>query len=299
MRETKPRTGLFVLAAALVLLALVPARQVWADTLPFTDGFEGYALGALDKNLSGGPNAAPNGSGNPWFGPAPPNARVIGAEGGVNPHSGNQMIRGAPTGPDLDENWVNLAYRFNGGNPYTGDIALDWWFYDPAGAGSTAFRDYAAIGYYNTAPSNTDYPGTGSLNSSTQIQRLSLGAPYNSSSGYNNNFYQARVVGATDGYAGTTYFNTNTGRSVGWHHGRIVVGPALADSTNDVYFYIDDMANPTFTHNSVTKWGYNVIEINTMYGTISGYFDDVTFVPEPATLLVLGASALFVRRRRA
>src|SRR3982751_4634126 len=85
----------------------------------FSDGFESYTAGGspLDKNTAG-PNAAPNGSGNPWFGPAPPNARVVGADSTngptVTPHSGNNMIRGsAPT--DLDQNWYNLAYRLNGG----------------------------------------------------------------------------------------------------------------------------------------------------------------------------------------
>src|SRR5882724_9181844 len=88
----------------------------------FTDGFEGYTAGAnpLDKNIAG-PNSAPNGSGNPWFGPAPPNLRVVGTEGGVNPHSGVNMTRGsAPS--DLDEEWVNIAYRFNGGSPYSGGV---------------------------------------------------------------------------------------------------------------------------------------------------------------------------------
>src|SRR4051812_19043372 len=137
----------------------------------FTDGFESYTAGGnpLDKNVAG-PNAAPNGSGNPWFGPAPPNARVVGADSTngptVSPHSGNNMIRGsAPT--DLDQDWYNLAYRLNGGSAYTGDVQFDWYFYDPIGigTGSTNFRDYGALGYYNTAPAGTDYPGTGSLNS--------------------------------------------------------------------------------------------------------------------------------------
>ena len=49
----------------------------------------------------------------------------------------------------------------------------------------------------------------------------------------------------------------------------------------------------------MTAWGYNVIEFNTMYGTVSGYFDDVTFTPEPATMLLLGIPLLLVRRRKA
>src|SRR5207302_8100406 len=119
------------------------------------------------------PNASPNGGpGNPWFGPLPPNLRVVGTENGVVPHSGTNMTRGsAPS--DLDENWVNLAYRFNSGNFYSGNILMDWWFYDPLGPGGSAYRDFGALGYYNTAPATADYPGAGSLNGSTQIQRLS------------------------------------------------------------------------------------------------------------------------------
>jgi hypothetical protein len=289
------------IAAGVVLLVLsllhLPAQVL------FSDGFESYTAGGvpLDKNYASGPNAAPNGSGNPWFGPAPPNARVVATEGSVIPHSGNNMIRGsAPS--DLDENWYNLAYRLNGGTPYTGNIQFDWWFYDPLGSGDSSFRDYAALGFYNTAPGYTDYPGTGSLNSSTQIQRLSLGAASSQGTGFDNTRYQARVVGAVDGYS-SGWFNTSATRSVGWHEGRIVLGPALGDNTAAVSFYIDDMTNPVFTHNSATTYGINVLELNTNFGPTSGYYDDISFalIPEPsaaALLLCGGLTRLVLRRRR-
>src|SRR5436190_568997 len=111
-----------IFATSLVLLAL---SLIQMPAQIFSDGFESYTAGGnpLDKNVAG-PNSAPNGSGNPWFGPAPPNLRVVGTEGGVNPHSGVNMVRGsAPS--DLDEEWVNIAYRFNGGSPYTGNIQMD------------------------------------------------------------------------------------------------------------------------------------------------------------------------------
>lgn len=286
-----------------VALAVIPVLLLagTSSAALLIDGFESYNIGALDKNLAGGPNAAPNGSGNPWFGPNPPNAQVVGVDSGVTPHSGSKMIRGAfVTGSDLDQNWLNLAYRFNGGNAFTGDVTLEWWFYDPLGtAPNTTFRDYGALCFYNTAPSGTDYPGTGSLNSgATQIQRLSLGSPYSGTAGRDATKYHARIVGATDGYDNSSYFNTNTTRSVGWHHARIVVGPALGDGSNNVSFFIDDMVNPTLTHNSVTKWGYNVIEFNTKFGSTTGYFDDVIFTPEPTTLGLVALGGLFLRRRR-
>lgn len=281
------------------LITLVCAMAVSAAPV-FTDGFESYNIGALDKNYAG-PNAAPNGSGNPWFGPAPPNAQVVGVDSGVSPHSGSKMIRGAfVSGIDLDQNWYNIAYRHNGGAAFTGNIQFDWWFYDPVGqgSGSTNFRDYAALGYYNTAPAGTDYPGTGSLNSSTQIQRLGLG-------GFNGNaasqtVYCARIVGETAGDAGNAaWFLTGVARSVGWHHGQIIVGPALGNNTNQVTFNIDGVM--ALSRNSITAYGYNVLEFNTKFGSQTGYFDDVSFtiIPEPATALgALLALGMLVRHRR-
>lgn len=288
----------------LCLLVVLICAGAASASVVFTDGFEGYNNGALDKNASGGANAAPNGSGNPWFGPSPPNAQVVGTDSGVSPHSGSKMIRGAfVTGTDSDQNWYNLAYRHNGGVAYTGNIQFDWWFYDAVGqgAGSTNFRDYAAIGYYNTAPSSTDHPSNGSLNTgASQIQRLSLG-------GYNGNaasqtVYCARVVGETAGDAGaSTWFLTGVARSPGWHHGQIVIGPAAADKTNQVIFNIDGAMALTRNTKTSAAWGYNILEFNSKFGSQTGYFDDVTFsvIPEPASLLLLAGGMLLVRRRAA
>jgi hypothetical protein len=258
------------------LVALFAAAQPASAQLLYED-FESYNLGVLDKNEFLGPNSAPNGSGNPWFGPSPPNCVVVGPENGVMPISGSQMIRGnAPS--DVDQNWFNLAYRLNGGLPFVENVVLDWWFYDPLGAGGTDFRDYVALAFYDSAPPDTDGPDNYNLNQGfTQIQRISIGATTAMDPGFDANYYQSRVVGATDGYNGNGWFNTLTPRSVGWHHAAIMVGPMLDDGTNDVLFFIDDMANPTLEHNSVTSFGYNVIEVNASFGPQTGYFDDITF----------------------
>jgi hypothetical protein len=126
-------------------------------TTLFSDGFETYALGPLDKNPfyygyddvaagSNGPNYAPDGSRNPWFGPIPPNALVVTAATGVTPHSGNQMIGGEGPGEE-ETNWFNIAYRVGGGQYFTSDSMLDWWFYDPLGNAPNAadFEDYVAL----------------------------------------------------------------------------------------------------------------------------------------------------------
>src|SRR5437764_13268286 len=105
--------------SALATLGLILTAATGPAQVLFSDGFESYTAGGnpLDKNTAG-PNSAPNGSGNPWFGPLPPNARVVGVDStngpAVTPFSGNNMIRGsAPS--DLDQNWYNLADRTNGG----------------------------------------------------------------------------------------------------------------------------------------------------------------------------------------
>ena len=273
-------------------------------TTLFTDGFESYTAAAnpLDMNYDAGANASANGNlaGNPWFGPAPPNGRVVTTEGGVLPHTGNNMVRGSAPN-DLDENWINLPYRTHGGNVYTGNIMMDWWFYDPLGAGGSDYRDFGAIGYYNTCPTTTDYPGTGSLNGSGSIQRLSLGAASNQGAGFDSAFYQARVVefsGTQDGYA-AGWFNTPTPRSIGWHHARIIVGPSigadLSTSVNYATYFIDDMTNPTFSHVDPLAYGYNVLEINLNYGPTAGYYDDVSFAvgrPPKITVALSGINAV-------
>jgi hypothetical protein len=265
--------------AALSLAAMLASAATAAHAnVLFSENFDARALGALDKNAPAGPNAAPNGSGNPWFGPLPPNLIVVNSESGVTPTSGAQMIRGrAPN--DFDQVWYNLAYRLNAGEPLTGNIRLDFRLYDPLGAGGTDFRDFGALGFYNTAPADTDHPANGSLNTGVSlIQRLSLGASSVQDGGFDPNFYQARVVGASDGYGAAGWFNTSAPRTVGWHAMRIDIGPRLPDGTNDVSFFVDDMNAPALTHNSVLDYGgYNVIELNQNYGAVTGYMDDVAF----------------------
>jgi hypothetical protein len=284
----------------------------------FSDNFETYALGPLDKNPfyypydgvaagSNGPNYAPNGSGNPWFGPTPPNAVVVTASVGVTPYSGNQMIGGEGPG-EQETNWCNLAYRVGGGQYFTGDCMLDWWFYDPLGAAPNAadFEDYVALCSYNTAPTNTDYPessapeANGNLYAglvlSSQYQRLSLGASVfmPAYGAYNSSNYQACIVGAALGY-GQGWFNTPVQRSVGWHHARIILGPVLPDGTANVYFYIDDLVTPLYSGNSINSSGFNVIEVNSAQANAVGYFDDVSFgvaaaAPPPSLSVALAAN---------
>jgi len=295
------RIPVFLSAAA--LMCALWASPVLAVSL-FTDGFESYNLGGLDANLSGGPNQAPNGGpGNPWFGLFPPNGQVVTAEHGVTPHSGNQMVRGKnfSGAADGDQNWLNIAYRYNNGQPFANNVGLDYWFYDVNGQGDANVKDYMALGYYNTAgtvPYTQDYPAAsnGNLNTGvTQIERLSLGM-YNGGSGWDTTKYQARVVGATDGSGliSNGWYNLPITRSVGWHHARIAVG---ADDL--VSFYIDDMNTPLLTHAEVQQYGFNVLEMNLNTGTQTAYFDDVSLTPEPASLLLLAVGLWpFLHRRR-
>lgn len=277
----------FTVAAA----PFIPGRYVTI----FADDFESYALGALDKDpmywvAGNGPNFAPNGSGNPWFGPMPPNALVTTAENGVTPHSGAQMVTGGAPG-ELDQDWLNLAYRLGGGRTFKCNCLLDWWFYDPLGAAFNAsdFEDYVALCNYSTAPADTDYPASstpednGNLNAGLVVgpgfQRLSLGASADIPPGggaYDSSRYQARVVGASVGY-GSGWINTAGKRTIGWHHARIILGPLLPDGTVNVYFYIDDLVNAVYAANSITTSGFNVIEINSGQANAVGYFDDFSF----------------------
>jgi hypothetical protein len=300
--------GLFeVLFGALALLVWVcPVHGA-----SFSDGFESYAQGLLDKNYAGGANAATNGSGNPWWGPHPPNFTVVGAENGVTPHSGAQMARNEIGSLfqvpffDSDLEYYNLAFRLNAGNLYYGNVVLDWWFYDPCGAGTTDpldqtnYGDFAGLCNYATGiPGNADYDADLSGNAeapSNAVQCLMLGAAYVWGAA-DTTKYQAQVLGAADGLSSAypTYFDTATPRSVGWHNARIVVGPAAAATdVAAVGFYIDDMINPTLTHDNAGGVGMNCIQLSSLQnygieGPVGGYFDDFYFQDGVAAPAIAG-----------
>ena len=63
---------------ALVLTLVLLTAALWQSRASgLFEGFEGRAVGVLDANLSLGANEGTNGGANPWFGPNPPNLRVV------------------------------------------------------------------------------------------------------------------------------------------------------------------------------------------------------------------------------
>jgi hypothetical protein len=299
---------------ALLSVLLVPHTS-YASTLLISDNFDSYNPGQLNKNGAGSPNSAPNGTGNPWWGPFGgrlTQSTVVGPETGVTPHSGTQMVAGASANNTQSELWQNIAYRYNGGDLFSGDLALSFWFYDPIGTSNGIhFAGTGGIAYYNTNSPTADYPSSQTLNSSSTIDRLSIGgAPYtNNTAGfpqtYNSTQYQARVVGSSLGYTTNGWINLPITRSVGWHEAQILVGPANPDGTNPVSFYIDDLNTPLLTATSVIAKGFSVLELcsgpdqSSSSVNAGTYFDDVTLTatPEPTVLALLPAASLLCLRR--
>lgn len=278
------------------LMAALSARgqssQIFVGPSLFSDNFGSYAQGALDANLAGSPNQAANGGpGNPWFGSgAAPNLQVYGAVNGVTPYGSSQMVGGRDAG-DFDTDYLNMAYRLNGGNPFYGNLALTWWFYDPVGAGSKTYLDYSGMGFSSVTPNNADYTAAsgGNLVSGPFYQMLSVGAYYIPGGGLNPNDYQAEVLGATNGVNGTEWFNLALTRTAGWHEAAIVLGAPNGANTS-VSFYIDNLTTPLLTEAIGTTNGLNVIELNSALGSTYGYYDNLTLmeIPEPA-VWALGA----------
>lgn len=303
---------------AIALVSMFLAHGALASVVLISDNFESYNSGQIDKNGAGSPNSAPNGSGNPWWGPfggTQIQSTVVGAENSVTPHSGTQMVAGAGANGSQSELWQNIAYRYNGGNLFSGNLALTFWFYDPIGTSSGIhFAGTGGIAYYNTNSTTADYPFSQTLNSSTTIDRLSIGgAPYTKNTAgfpqtYNPSEYQARIVGSSLGYTTNGWINLPITRSVGWHEAEVLVGPANPDGTNPVSFYIDNLTSPLLTTTTVIGQGFSNIELGSgpdqsSSSTNAGaYFDDVTLtvIPEPAslTLFFLGGIVLLHSRAK-
>ena len=273
-RAAKAFGGIILLALFTLLFSVWSARASG-----FFDSFESYAQGSLDSTDGAGPNAGPNGGANPWFGANPPNLRVVGAENGVTPHSGTNMVRGCSNCQyDQDVEWFNLSFHCATGGVFYGSVALDWWFYDPLGSlGGGDYIDYMALCNYAPVPPDMDYDPTPTW-PAFNSQRMSLGADaLRLNTNINATVYQARIVGATDGVNTDGWFNlTNAPRSSGWHHARIVIGaPNGADTPAS--FYIDNMIAPLLTHATVNADGFNLLEVDADFGNTSGYFDDLAF----------------------
>jgi len=320
----------YVLVLVMAVLVMLGATQAFAAIL-FSDDFESYQMTDDGWNLDmngGGPNANDNGNlaGNPWWGPAPSNADIVTQEytvddpivaaPGVAPHSGSQMVAGWYGGGTI---YYNMAYRLNGNRNLTGGFAADWWFYDAIGTKGNLtathgyWADSVSIVNYNSNPITLDYPDAAASNFSDADfgQRISLGASNDTSTGYNRTKYQARIkgIGAVAGAYGTNgWVNLNISRSVGWHHGRIVVGAADGNGSSSVSFFIDNMQSSLLTTTANSVGGYNLLELqcDTKIGSTWGYwpfYDDVSIssVPEPGSLVALAAglvSLLGLRRRR-
>jgi hypothetical protein len=260
-------------------------------------------LGYADKNLVGDPNYAPNGTGNPWFGPWPENYSVLdtdtlvveGTNCVVTPHSGSKMLTTAWAGIYGVTLWADLAYRAHGGEPIRGNCRLDWWFFD-ANDQANGFLDYLSLYYYKSAgtyPYTADWltgwdPSGGlfwangfSWGDIVGYQSLSLGgSDYHPNGGnYDASKYQVRLEEMAGGgsYGLDGWVNTIP-RTQGWHHNRILLGPPHTNGTVMAYFYIDNMATPVYAGlSTIAAQGINLMEIDTAATTTRAFYDDISF----------------------
>ena len=317
---TNARTqGAKCLALALWAFALSPGA-VSAHTVLWFEGFETYhtdagqTFGGIDKNVSGGPNSAPNGTPvNPWFGPNPNNGWItmpmtnpLPIQDLITPHGGQFMLRGSRnssgwySGWDADIDYVNIAYQFNHGATFQNYFGMDWWFFDELGSafmgdadkGPGCFGDHAGLCYAAGAQTTTDYddtnPGDPAYQGGTapplpfnggMTARLAIGAYEDGTWAYDESVYQVQVQGATDGQdSGGRYadgwFNTTMFRSNGWHHAAITV-----DGNNHAVFSIDDVV--VLVHDTGAPSGFNLFNTTELQSTPdnynqSAYYDDIT-----------------------
>jgi hypothetical protein len=268
-----------------------------------TEGFEAYHLGALDANNSGSPNNSSIIATNPWAGPLGTNCQVASAELSTNgvmvtPHNGTKMVRGDYTQPYADADYYNLAYALHATNndpAIMGNIYLDWWFFDSVGQGTNStspfeYDDFIALCFYGDFNSEQIYPPGLNVNGiqDQPTARISIGGTSSLGAGFNPTNYQTLDLNQP-GYDGGGAINLPVARSVGWHHARIEVSsPQGTNSAVNVSLYIDDLTKAAYQFTSVYADGFNCIEMNTLTGQITAYYDDISvgYLP-PATLPTL------------
>ena len=194
----------------------------------FFDDFEtysylspiGYGRGGTPLDYNYGVNTADT---CPWWGASPPNfcTFLSGQDGVVSAYSGNQMIGGAyasVTSGDNDESFLNLSYRFNGGQLYYGDVMLDFYFYDPGTA--DAGDQLSLANFASRMPATSDSQGFQIPGS--PVQHLFIGTWQN----LDTTKYQAGIMGVSDGTAGTNQQEHHRQHEVLRHHRSALAGMA-------------------------------------------------------------------------
>ncbi|MCX7799568.1 MAG: PEP-CTERM sorting domain-containing protein [Fimbriimonadales bacterium] len=160
---------------------------------------------------------------------------------------------------------------------------LSFYFYDDKGASLGGGRHYLELRAY----SGNGFEGT--------LLNLWAIGKYNTvtSGTYNGRKYQARVA-----FGGVGWINLSSApdRSVGWHLMEMEITPTLAR------FYVDGVLGAEVSRGAAGVVDSLVMGSGLSSANIDAWIDDVrvTAVPEPATLVALGAGAagLLLRRRR-
>ena len=210
-------------------------------------------------------------------------------ENGIDPNVWSYYGSGPNPTISTDQNHTpggvqSLLYPANAVNYNTGldriitgaaDVyVVDFWFYDDGP--NTGMRSYLQLQSYD-----------GGGGSGTLLQLISMGA-YNS--GVDTSKYNARIA-----FGGVGWVTLNVARSNGWHNFRAEVGGGnVMIECDGVQHFWSNVPTPAVTRMRVGS--------GLTTNGVASYYDDILFVPEPGSLLALGAGMIglagYIRRRR-
>lgn len=148
-------------------------------------------------------------------------------------------------------------------------------------------------GYYNDFGEFRSYGQGKTYSTGTLGLDICIGA-YNSVSlpgeTWDGSKYQARF-NATDGTGSSGWFNLSCARSQGWHTFTVTRANGV------VSYYVDGVLGRSFTNVADSYMNVAVLGASAALTNNTAYFDDVnvtnvTSVPEPGSLLALGAGLL-------
>ncbi len=207
-------------------------------------------------------------------------------------YSGNQSVDGVAPGNNQVRNKRDFSSDLNQRAP-SNALPATWsfWLYDddptmplpPSYPSATYARNFCELRAY--VGDGIPAYGTGTL------QGLVAMGLYNTPVSDDN--YHIRVY-----YGGVSaWYDTGKVRLQGWHKMNMII------SGSQVKFWVDnDDANPFVVNFTDTSKVYAFDGIILGSGlTTGGYdvaFDDMYFMPEPATLVMLAAGGVLLRRRR-